>query len=235
MADRIFTDEELREMGMSTLTRLTNAIKSGNKNDATDLADQMYKEFEYIHDLYVDWTASFMDYIYRTGGIEALYQALHQVVGTPPRPSPDKQPGEKQSHDPEAMFQNQVKYLAGVLRGHLQPLTIEEDDEKVCITMETCGSGQRLKECGAYGPPRNLTVISEAHPITWGMTGFPVYCTHAPMLEILSIEAIGYPGTVIFPADEVADKSCRYCIYKDPETIPEAVFQRVGKQKPSTF
>lgn len=231
MADRVFTDDELSEMGDSTLTRLIDAIVSGSNNEAVDLANQMYKEFEYMHDVYVDWTAAFMDYIYKENGIDALSRALRRVVGMPPRPSSEKRQGKKQPPDPISMFKTQVMYLAGVLRGHLQPLKIEEDDEKVCITMEPCGSGQRLKECGAYGPPRNFSMITEPHPVTWGMTDFPVYCTHAPMLEILSIEALGYPGTVIFPADDIASQSCKYCIYKNPDTIPEAVFRRVGKEK----
>lgn len=233
MADRFFTDNELSELGISTLDKLTGAIESGNNNEAVNLANQMYREFEYIHDLYVDWTAAFMDYVYRENGIEALYEALRTVVGTPPRPAPKCQATGKQANDPESMFRNQVCFLASVLRGHLQPLIIEEDDEKVCITMTPCGSGQRLMECGAYGPPRNLAMIPDPHPITWGMSDFPIYCTHAPMLEILSIKSIGYPGTVIYPADKVATESCRYCIYKNPESIPDEVYQRVGQKKNS--
>ncbi|MCP4714778.1 MAG: hypothetical protein GY868_06635 [Deltaproteobacteria bacterium] len=64
------------------------------------------------------------------------------------------------------------------------------------------------------------------------MTNFPIYCTHAPMLEILSMESIGYPMAVIQPADKVATESCRYCVYKKTADIPEEVYQRVGKQKP---
>jgi hypothetical protein len=48
----------------------------------------------------------------------------------------------------------------------------------------------------------------------------------------MSIEKIGYPVYVVFPAEEIAKKSCRYCIYKDPKLIPEEVYKRVGMEKP---
>ncbi len=234
MANRVFTEEELHEMGTSTLTLLTEAIEQGDKNKAKELANRMSKEFKFMHDLYVDWTATFMDHIYNDQGADALHHALRKAIGTPPRSSDSDQPADKQPQDSIAAFRNQVNYLASVMRGHLQPMRVEEDDEKVCMVMEPCGSGQRLMECGAYGPPRNLTMIQEPHVITWGMTNFPIYCTHAPVLEMLSMELIGYPMTVIYPADEVATESCRYCVYKKPNDIPDEVYERVGKQKSNT-
>ena len=232
MTNRVFTEEELREMGTSTLALLTEAIEQGDKNKARELANRMSREFEFMHDLYVDWTAAFMDHIYKYQGVDALYEALGKVVGTPPRSVDIAVPLENQPQDSYTEFRNQVQFMAGVLKGHLQPLEIVEDDEKVCITMEPCGSGQRLMECGAYGPPRNLSMIQEPHAITWGMTNFPIYCTHAPMLEMFSMDLVGYPMNVIYPAEEVATKSCRYCIYKNPDDIPEEVYKRVGRQKP---
>lgn len=41
-------------------------------------------------------------------------------------------------------YKTKVKVLAQGLRGHLQPIKIEEHDEKVSIEMEPCGSGQRV-------------------------------------------------------------------------------------------
>ena len=234
MANRVFTDEELCEMGTSTVTLLTEAIEQGEKSKATELVNRLYKEFEFMHDLYVDWTAAFMDHIYCSQGADALHDVLRKVIGIPPRASNSDQQANHKSQDSIAVFRNQVNYLASVLRGHLQSIRIEEDDEKVCMVMEPCGSGQRLMECGSYRPPRNLTMIQEPHIITWGMKNFPIYCTHAPMLEILSIEQLGYPTTVIFPANEVATESCRYCVYKNKDDIPNEVYERIGKKKPNT-
>jgi len=232
MTNRVFTNEELEEMGTRTIDLLTNAIDEGDSEQAKRIAARMYGELSAMHDLYVDWTAGFMDYIYQNDGEDALYQALRQVIGVP---RAKKKTGEKSTaptaNTGETAFRRQVLRLVNGLRGHLQPLKVEEDDEKVCVTMEPCGSGQRLLEQGAYGPPRNLTMIQKAHPITWGLTDFPVYCTHAPVMEILGIEALGYPNTVAIPADKVATKACTYRIYKKVEDIPEEFFHRVGKQR----
>jgi hypothetical protein len=41
----------------------------------------------------------------------------------------------------ETDFRSIVEHQASKMRGHLQPMKIEEDDEKVSITMLPCGSG----------------------------------------------------------------------------------------------
>ena len=47
-----------------------------------------------------------------------------------------------------------VKMFAAGLRGHLQPLHIEEDDEKVVIQMRPCGSAARNRSRYAAGSRR---------------------------------------------------------------------------------
>jgi hypothetical protein len=221
--NRVFTQEELEEMGQRTVDLLTEAIEAGDKERAKKLAKRMYSEFSIMHDVYVDFTAGLMDYIYANYGEDALYQALRKVFGEMPGPLIDAK---------KVDFRRRVQTAALGLRGHLQPMKVEEDDEKVCVTFESCGSGQRLVQREAYGPPRNLTRIQKPHAMTWGMSDFPVYCTHCPVLEILSIEQFGYPVNVAFPAEKVAEEYCKYCMYKNVEDIPEEVYTRVGKQKP---
>ena len=223
MAKRVFTDEELEEMGERTLDLLTSAIEEGDKERARKLAGRMQREFSLLHDLYVDWVAGLMDYIYKNYGEEALHQALRKVIGDAQGPLADVR---------DVDFKRRVQGLALSMRGHLQPMKVEEDEEKVCITMQPCGSGQRLYQKGAYGPPRDLAMIEKPHAITWGMTDFPVYCTHSPVMEMLAIEQLGYPPILALPHPEVARESCAYCIYKRVEDIPEEVYTRVGKQKP---
>jgi len=223
MVNRVFTDEELKQMGTRTVDLLTEAVEAGDKEQGKKLANQMYREFSWMHDLYVNWTTGFMDYIYTNHGEDALYQALRKVIGMFMGPTVDVR---------KVDFRRRVQEMASVLRGHLEPMKLEEDDEKVCITMEPCGSGQRLVQRGAYEPPCNLTMIQKPHPMTWGSTDFPIYCTHNPVLEILSIERIGYPASVSFPAEKIARAPCRFCIYKDVDNTPEEVYTRVGKQKP---
>ncbi|MEM7468330.1 MAG: hypothetical protein AAF387_15780 [Pseudomonadota bacterium] len=44
----------------------------------------------------------------------------------------------------------------GGLHGHLQPLEIVQDEEKVTIFMKPCGSGGRLVQHGGYEAPLNF-------------------------------------------------------------------------------
>jgi len=221
--NRVFTKEELEEMGRRTVDLLTEAIEAGDDKRAMEMAKRMYREFAFMHDLYRDWAAGFMDYIYRNCGEEALYQALKKVAGAPGRPSAKAQ---------KMDFRRRVQGLAHVLRCHLENVKVEEDDEKVCMQMQPCGSGQRLLEEGGYEPPRNLSMVQKPHPMTWGLTDFPIYCTHCPVLVILSIEQQGFPAIVVTPGEKVASGSCKYCIYKNPQDIPEEVYIKLGKQKP---
>jgi len=224
MLNRVFTDQELKEMGTLTLDLLTEAIEAGDKDRAKNLAQRMYGETLQMHDMYVDWTAGFMDWIYKNCGDDALLQAEKKVFSDFMGKMPDMR---------QIDFRLIVLGTVNSLRGHQQPLKIVEDDEKVCITMVPCGSGERLFRKGSYGPPCNLSMIHKPHTITGGKTDFPVYCTHEPVLELLVIEQLGYPIAVCYTPEKVArEGSCGFCIYKDFKDIPEEVWTRVGKEKP---
>ena len=221
MTNRVFTDEELEEMGALTLDSLNQAIEAGDKEKAKRLAKNMFRESLQMHDMYVDWVAGLMDYIYRNYGENALYQALREWRMRQPHVDVSK-----------VDFKARAKGLAYALKGHQMPMKVEEDDEKVSITMQPCGSGQRLVQKESYGPPCNFTMIQKPHLMTWDMTDFPIYCTHEPVIEMVSIEKLGYPTQVAVHPDKVArDKACTFCIYKNIDDTPEEFYTRVGKQK----
>lgn len=221
---RVFTEEERKEMEGRTLDHLVEAIEGGDKEKAKKLANRMYKEFLSMHDGYLNQITGYMDWIYRHEGDDALFEAHRMAM----KPGMD----ELLSGYEKADFRRKVQMMAAGLRGHLQPITVEEDDEKVSIKMHPCGSGQRLFESGAYEPTGPLKVIDKPHCLTYGMDDYPIYCTHAPIMELFSMERVGYPMFFTVPADKMARESCSYCLYKDPEKIPEEVYERVGKQKP---
>jgi hypothetical protein len=222
MKNRVFREEELGEMGKRTVDLLTEAIEAGDKERAKKLANRMYREFSVIHDLYRDWLADMMDYVYRSQGEDELYRALRKTIGATLAPIADLE---------KADFRRRVEALATILRGHLVALELQEDDEKVCIKMKPCSTGQRLLETGSYDPPRNLAMIEKPHVMTWGLAHFPIYCAHAPVMELLIMERLGWPVFVILPETKVARQSCAYCLYKNAEDIPDEVFARLGKRK----
>lgn len=221
---RVFTEKELKEMGTRTLDLVLEAIDSGNKEKARELARRMYREFNYLHDGYGIWVTGLQTYIYEKLGIDALEEA------------------ERRAHTIEAKivfkpsektdFRSRVEHMVSGLRGHLQPIEIEEDDEKVSITMKPCGSGERIIQKGGYNPEIGLAMVKEPHRITWGMKDFPMYCVHCPVMEALEIERSGNFAAVHFVTDPIGKESCRFVFYKDPERIPEELYNRIGKKKP---
>jgi hypothetical protein len=223
MAKRVFTDKELKEMGVRTRDAAIEAVKAHDEKKAEGLINRLYHESQGMHDVYLDWIAELMDYIYVHSGEEALYQAMRKVMGVLGQGFP----GSPQKMD----FRSKVEMVAGTLRGHGCALELEEDDEKVCIRMRPCGSGQKLVDSGAYGPPRNLSRL-RPHVMTFGLPDFPVYCVHQPVQSLLTIEKFGYPLDVVLPARDMASESCRFYIYKDIDSIPEDVYARVGMKKP---
>ena len=228
MSNRVFTDQELEEMGTLTLDLLKQAIEAGDKEKATALADRMNQESLQMHDMYVDWTAGFMDWIYKNYGDDDLLQAEKKVFEGW-KAGMGKLPDMRKIN-----FKLRALGTIHALKGHQQPLEIEEDDEKVSITMIPCGSGERLFQKGCYGPPCNLSLIKKAQPLTGGQENYPVYCTHEPVLELMAIEEHGYPITVCFTSENVAreEGGCTFCVYKDFKDIPEEFWTRVGKKKP---
>jgi len=221
---RIFTNKELKEMGTRTLDLVLEAIDAGDREKAKELAQRMYQEFNYLHDGYGIWVTGLQTYIYEKCGIAALEEA------------------ERKAHTIEAKivfkpsektdFRSRVEHLVSGLRGHLQPIKIEEDDEKVSITMKPCGSGERIIQKGGYNPEIGLARVKEAHRVTWGMRDFPMYCVHCPVMEALDIERTGDFGSVHFVTSPIGKESCSFVFYKDPERIPEELYTRIGKKKP---
>ena len=223
--NRVFNDAELEEMGKRTVDLICEAIDAGDREKAKKLSHRMYREFQPMHDLYRDWFTGVLSYIYEHYGDEAVYEAMHQSSSVWFKPIVEL-------YDNAESFRHQVRILAAGLRGHLQPMKVWEDDEKVCITMMPCGSGERLFKEGGYEPPRNLSIVKKSQVLTYGKPNCPIYCAHEAMLEILPIEWRGYPVWVCFPSEGFATGGCRFCLYKDPKAIPEEVYTRVGKKKP---
>lgn len=220
---RVFTDSELNDMGKRTLDLVLEAIDAGNKQKAKDLANRMYREFNHLHDGYFTWVTALQTYIYNNYGIDVLEKAEREAHSTESRFV------FKSPRNPD--FRTRVEGLAGGLRGHLQPITVAEDDEKVTITMKPCGSGERIIQMGGYEPEIGLAKVKEAHPITWGQKDFPIYCVHCPIMEMLDIERTGDFGATHIISDPIGQEHCQFVFYKDSADIPEEFYTRIGKEK----
>ncbi len=222
---RVFTDKELKEMGTRTLDLVMEAIDAGNKEKARELVNRMHQEYNHLHDGYMFWVSGLLTYIYKNYGIDAVEEAEREahtieakVVFKPPE---------------KTDFRSRVEHLAKSLRGHMQPITIKEDDEKVSLTMRPCGSGERIIQKDGYKPEVGLSRVKEPHRITWGMKDFPIYCVHCPVMETLDIENTGNFGSVHLVTEPIYRDSCQFVFYKNPADIPEELYTRIGKNKPA--
>lgn len=223
MAERILSNDEIAEMEKLTVDRLVETIDKGDSEAAKRLAQRMYNEFLSMHDLYRNWAAATLSFIGRRFGDQVLEEAMEAGVKSWWVPSLDKMPSELRAR---------VKMFAAGLRAHLQPLHIEEDDEKIVIQMRPCGSGGRLVLEGKYDGPDALLTLKGKQFLTYGRESFPVYCAHEPVMERQDIAAHGAPFVVIEPAHEIGKQHCNFIIYKDRSKVPAKYYERVGMKKP---
>lgn len=194
--------------------------------------DREYYQFRHSHDLRIEWETVLMGYVYRNAGPDALWETMGKVTPFYWQHMIDV--------TVNGTFKEAVLEQVGGLETHGEPLEIMEDDEKVVIWMRPCGSGQYLVDKGMYDAPHNCARCKACHN-TWDIDNFPVYCVHAPLQEMFSIKQIGWPVMVNCPLPkernqmgyEFAKQSCGFAVYKDPNMIPEYVYEKLGFQKPN--
>ena len=224
MANRIFTEAELKDLGKQTVDLIHEAIDSGDMTRAKKMTQRMYKEFYSMHEGFRDTVTALLSFIGHRFGEEALYDALHEGFSSF---------AELAKLYEKVDVRRQVEMLTAGLRGHLTPLIVEEDDEKITVMMNPCGSGGRAIINGSYAPPKSFLKVKK-HPImTLDREDFPVYCCHCPFQDLIPIEATGYPIWVTVPSDDLGKAPCRFIIYKDKNLIPDVYYQRFGREKPS--
>ena len=226
MAKKEMTPEQLAKLGRPRMERAIEHVENGDRENAIKEIKGMFGEFQSMHDILRDWIAAIYSYVYQQDGDQALYDLnkaacsfwLEGLMKLYPSAEP----------------QRKAQMLAAGFRGHLVPLSVEEDDEKFTLQMLPCGSGGRLRTSGGYDPPKNLALVKKAQPMTFFKENFPVYCTHCAFQEIIPIETLGYPMFITDcpDGDKIGVEPCRVYIYKDHRDIPEKFYERVGKKKP---
>ena len=72
MADRWFSEEELKEMSRPTMDRAIEAIEAGDLEQAKALCEAMKHEWRFLHDMMVDGIAASMSWVKEHCGEEAV-------------------------------------------------------------------------------------------------------------------------------------------------------------------
>ena len=234
MAERWFTDEELREMARPTMDRAVEAIDRGDLAEARALCEAMKHEWRSLHDLMVEGIAGLISFVQERLGDDGVAEAWRY----------GNERGWKRDVETIASMDRRTvaQALAATWRAHSGSgtgpnpgaFTITEDDEKLTFAMNPCGSGQRLVRNGRYEGDDAFGTTNEAHDWSYGRKDFPLYCTHCTFMnESLPIEWIGHPLYPSHPPDDYSSDPCVWHWYKDPADIPAEYWERYGASKPA--
>ncbi len=216
---------ELLNCSRPAKERMAALIDAGNLEEARSLYAYMEKGFRDLHDLYREWTSLLLSHVYREYGLEALEECLR--FSSEKRWMPWMM--EDIGQDPRERLRSWVRLLLG----NFATLRVEEDEEKFTIFQNPCGSCGRQILDGCYGPPLNLAIVQEKHPITFNQGGVTVYRAHlAVMHTIMPIERIGAPWPVILCPEGTQGAPCQILLYKNPRTAAPEHYERVGMKGP---
>jgi hypothetical protein len=232
---RLIRKDPVNEIGISTITKLEEAIRGSRTQEASDLCRYLLWEGKRLHDGFCDWIYSLTTYIADHFGEEELYKALrfNAELWKP-----------LQDVIPLITIEEFVQFNAETMRVHRSGpgekgnITVTEESDRFVLTFDPCGAGGRMRRIGETDktpprtePPYNLGKTKNAYPWSWGKKGVIYYCLHCCMMsEIMPIEWGGFPVRVCEYPDNPNDP-CVWIFYKEPELIPEKYYTRVGKKK----
>lgn len=237
---RAIRQDDWPELGLPTQELIAKAIDDGRYEEAKALARYMIPEGKALHDLFCDWIWDLLTKTAATEGEDAVYRICRATQETWMLRRTWKALSKMTVED-------RVRINAEIMRAHrcgpLQDGGIEiiEDDDKISIKMDPCGSGGRMRRGDPVdGTPSRLKApyhfgkTMKGHPWSWGKANVPYYCIHCAVNEILPIEWGGYPLWVTGYTED-ADNPCYWHFYRSPDRIPETYFTRLGFSKPTAF
>jgi hypothetical protein len=149
-----------------------------------------------------------LSHLYREYGVDALEGAL-RVLG-------DETLVKWMVDELEMPLDKRIRLSAIMTHAHSSLFTITEDEEKFTIVQNVCGTCARQVRDGRYGPPLDLAIVTEEHPVTWGRGNVPIYRTHVPVMHwLMPRERFGFPLPVVECPYGVDTGPCPSQIYKD--------------------
>jgi hypothetical protein len=216
-------DMNRREIETPTRTLIEDAIDRGDGVEAKRLLALMAGDWERNKDYSINWITSLLSFIGRRLGEPAVEEALRDFH--------DRYLTQRRAGTVTVDARKRMEGIARGMKANGADVLLDEDDEKYVLSFR-CGSGGMLIDGGAYGPPRDYLTLRERGPRTFGRPELPVYCAHCSVNnEIVPIERNGVPATIEYPPERPGER-CVHHVYKDPASIPEDVYRRVGLARP---
>lgn len=221
---RIFTDEELAELGKKPSQKVVEAIESGDKERALAEFAKFDAVFDSNHDMYINWVSECLTYIYEHMGMEAVNECMriHTENGMP---------AYKEWLD-SLDYETRVRTMIDIEAMHNVPLIITEDDKAVTIQMAECSAGLRQVKNGVYDEGQYCVKLPADPSTTWGVDDFPIYCVHGPLQDQVAQEL----GMKSFYYQDVPEdfgcEACKFVLFKDYDDHPDCYWERVGRKRP---
>ncbi|MGH2783907.1 MAG: hypothetical protein ACRDJ1_01460 [Actinomycetota bacterium] len=213
-----------RELETPTRTLVEEAIDRGDADGAKKLLRSMEADWLRNKDYSINWITSLLSFIGRRLGEEAVEEALRDFG--------ERYLRERRAGYSAATPEQRLEGLVRAMKANGGDVELDEDDDKYIASFR-CGSGGKLIDDGSYAEPRDYLTLHGPTGVTFGRPELPVYCAHCSVNnEIEPIEATGVPVTIEFPPERAGER-CVHHIYKDPARIPDGIYERIGKRKPS--
>lgn len=192
----------------SVVDELVARATVGEVAEALEVLDVALDRWRTLVDLYRDWISALLSDLYRRHGVDELEEA-HRRVGA-----------DTMRHLTAAVdgpFKDQAAGFVRLLTAHFSEVELHEDEDKLTIVQDPCGTCGRQVAQGRHRPPVDLAVVTEDHLSTWGRGTTTVYRTHVPVWHVsVATEVLGAPWPVNqCPHGEVAGP-CTILLYKDP-------------------
>jgi hypothetical protein len=200
------------------------ALRAGDPERAIELIDVAVRRWRSLQDYSISWITSLLSFVGRELGEEAVEEALRafgeEFVRARRAEGWDGLPAEARA-----------TAIARSMVANFGTCEVSEDDEKITLSFR-CGTGGRLIDEGRYEGEDGFLVLEERDGRTFMGDELPVYCAHCSVNnEMQAVEWGGAPTTVEYPPRR-AGEPCVHHVYKDPSSMPDEVYLRIGKRPP---
>jgi hypothetical protein len=212
-----------REIETPTIELIEEAIDAGDPDRAKRLLRSMAGDWERNKDYSINWITSLLSFIGRELGEPAVERALRDFG--------DRYLRDRRAATADLPREKIMEGLARAMKANGADVEFAEEDDRWVLGFR-CGTGGKLIDEGAYGPPRDYLTLRQNSPMTFGRDELPVYCAHCSINnEIEPIEQTGLPITVQFPPERAGER-CVHHVYKDGVPPPGEIYRRVGTEPP---
>ena len=221
-------DTDLERIERSPWDRLRFAIGVGDTNEALLALDALEGRWRSLQDYSVNWVAALLSFIGRELGEEAVERALREFG--------DGFVAERRGGVSKwwaLPAEARARAIAEPMLANGATVQVTESDSEITLTFR-CGTGGRLIDDCRYDGPDGYLTLRDRGPMTFGRDELPVYCAHCSINnELQPIEVSGLPTTVEDPPRHPGE-ACVHHVHRRPADVPDEVWTRVGRTRPSS-